>query len=228
VRHPTNIGAARNFQSALAEARAPYFRWAAADDLNAPTSLARCVQVLDADPRVVLAYPKTRFIDENGAVTQDYDDNVHLQAPRASDRFRQLLGQLARCNAAYGLVRTDVMRRIAPLGAYIGSDICLLAELTLYGTFWEVPEYLFLRRFHAEAASAKDDSQLRSHYDPARTRHFFMREWRFLWEHLGAVRRAPLPFGEKLRLYTFLGRSAIWNRSLLAREVAGALRARWA
>src|SRR5439155_684074 len=90
-----------------------YFRWAAADDLSAPQSLARCVEVLDREPAVVLAYPKTRFIDEHGRVILDYDDRLHLQSPRPRERFRQVLERLGRCNAAYGLMRAVVR---APLG----------------------------------------------------------------------------------------------------------------
>ncbi len=133
VRNARNVGAAGNFRHTLQLASGEYFRWAAADDISAPEFLARCVEVLDREPRVVLAYPKTRFIDEYGRVTADYDDRLHLPQQRASDRFRALVDRLGHCNAMYGLTRKDVVRRTRLLGSYFGADIVLLAELVLYG-----------------------------------------------------------------------------------------------
>src|SRR3989441_5670759 len=148
ARNEKNLGAGRNFRRAFELCTGAYFRWAAADDLSAPQSLARCVEVLDQEPAVVLAYPKTRVIDEHGRVLSDYDDRLHLQSPRPSERFRQVLARLARNNAAYGLMRADVLKRTGLLGDFLSSDVVFTAELSLYGTFWEVPEYLFYRRFH--------------------------------------------------------------------------------
>ena len=62
VRHSRNIGVNRNYQSVLDLARGELFRWAAADDLCAPTAVERCVRVLDANPSCVLAPSKTRAI----------------------------------------------------------------------------------------------------------------------------------------------------------------------
>ena len=50
-----------------------YFKWASADDLCKPEHLERCLDVLENDDGVVLAYPKTRFIDGNGK-TLDIND----------------------------------------------------------------------------------------------------------------------------------------------------------
>src|SRR3989442_255266 len=69
ARNEKNLGAGGNFRRAVALASGEYFRWAASDDVCAPQSLARCVEVLDQEPAAVLAYPSTRFIDEHGRVT---------------------------------------------------------------------------------------------------------------------------------------------------------------
>jgi hypothetical protein len=45
----------------------PYFKWAAHDDLLAPSFLAACVDVLDSDPTVILASPASMLIDEAGS-----------------------------------------------------------------------------------------------------------------------------------------------------------------
>ncbi len=224
ARNPSNLGAPRNHRRALALSRGQYFRWAAADDLLAPEYLARCVEVLDREPAVVLAYPKTRFIDEHGRVMSDHDDNLHLQSPRPSERFRQVMERLAYCHAVYGLMRADVLKRTGPFGCFVAADIVLLAELSLNGTFWEVPEFLFSRRFHPGAASNMNRAEIRAFYFPDRPHSLRMREWRHLWEHCRSVQRAPLAMAEKLRLAVFLMQMAAWRREGLLREVADAVR----
>src|SRR5207244_10480282 len=49
VRNSTNLGAARNYRLAVELSSGEYFRWANCDDLFAPTSLSRCVEVLDLE-----------------------------------------------------------------------------------------------------------------------------------------------------------------------------------
>jgi len=224
ARNPRHLGVMGNYRRAFELSRGQYFRWAADDDLSAPQSLARCVEVLDREPAVVLAYPKTRFIDEHGRVISDYDDRLHLQSPRPSERFRQVLERLGRCNAAYGLMRTDVLKRARLFGDFLSSDVVFLAELSLYGTFWEVPEFLFYRRFHPSAHSSMNRAQACAFFFPDNPRRIRMRDWRHLWEYLRAVERAPLGISEKLPLHLFLVRVAVWKRDELARELFAATR----
>jgi len=225
VRNARNVGAAGNFRHTLQLASGEYFRWAAADDISAPEFLARCVEVLDREPRVVLAYPKTRFIDEYGRVTADYDDRLHLPQQRASDRFRALVDRLGHCNAMYGLTRKDVVRRTRLLGSYFGADIVLLAELVLYGAFWEVPEFLFYRRFHEAAHSRMTTiDQWKAFWNPEDRGRIYFYAWRHLWEHARSLPRAPLDAAEKLRVATLLVRMALWRRRRLSQEITDAAR----
>lgn len=132
VRNPENIGAAGNYRRALELSSCEYFRWANADDLFAPEGLARCVGVLDQDPSVVLTYPKTKFIDERGIVLSEYDDNLDLQSPKASERFLQVMDRLGYVNIIYGLMRTDVLRKTGLLRNFPRGDVPLVIELALY------------------------------------------------------------------------------------------------
>jgi len=224
VRHEVNVGAARNYNRAFRLSRGEYFKWAAADDRVAPTTLARCVEVLDRDPSVVVAYPRTTLIDEWGRMIRSYEDGLHLPFPSASVRFRQLLERLGLCNALYGVLRTTALRRTALLGVYPGSDIVLQAELSLYGTFWEVPEPLFFRRMHLGASSAMSEAERAVFYDPRPGHRVMLREWRHVWELGRAVVRAPLGVREKGRLGVYLLRRVVWLRDRLIGEVAGAAR----
>ena len=223
----TNLGIAGNYRRALALSSAPYFRWSAGDDLYAPESLARCVEVLDREPHVVLTYPRTRFIDADGRVIGDYDDGLHLTAPEARRRFQQLLARVGYVNAIYGLMRTDSVRKVRSMGDYLGSDVVFQAELALYGTFWEIPEFLFFRRMHPQAASSKTNVERRVVYDPSGRRRVSLRQWRHFGELGLAIWRAPLAASEQARLGAWLAREAIRSRAGLLDELAGAARELW-
>ena len=56
-RNEKNLGAAPNFNRVveLATNGVPYFKWAAHDDVIAPTFLEKCARVLDAAPQSVVA-----------------------------------------------------------------------------------------------------------------------------------------------------------------------------
>jgi len=222
VRHARNIGASGNDRRGFELSSAPYFRWSASDDLFAPESLARCVEVLDREPGVVLTYPKSQFIDANGRVMRECDDGLHLPSPRPFERFRQLLTRLGYCNAQYGLMRADIVRRTRLPGDYLGSDMVFLAELVLYGPFWEIPEVLFFRRLHDGAFSNMALPEKQTYYRPERRPGVHLQGWRHLWEHVRALARAPIPASERGRLTWFLIRRAISQRDDLARELVRA------
>jgi len=222
TRNPRNLGAGANYRRAFQLSRGQYFRWSAADDISAPESLARCVEVLDRQPNVVLAYPKTRFIDTEGRVTSDYDDCLHIQSPRASLRFQQVLERLSLCNALYGLMRANIVRRTRLLNDFLSADVVFQAELSMYGTFWEIPEFLFYRRFHPQASSTMTKEQLLAFYQPQNSHPLWLREWRHIWEHLRSVLRAPLGITDKLLMELYLVRVVIGKSPKLARELVGA------
>ena len=76
TRTDVNRGAAWNYNQVLALATAPYFKWAAADDLCAPDFVSRCVDLLETGgPSLVIAYPRTTLIDESGAEIGPLDDD---------------------------------------------------------------------------------------------------------------------------------------------------------
>jgi glycosyltransferase involved in cell wall biosynthesis len=224
VRHTENLGAAKNYWRAFELAVGGYFRWANCDDLFAPESLARCVEVLDREQAVVLAYPQTQLIDERGQAIAFYDDGLHLQSPKASDRFVQLFQNLGLVNVIYGLMRTDALKQTGLIRNFVGGDIPLIAELTLYGKFWEIPEALFYRRLHAGAQSNyREVTQIQKFFDPKTEGQIPFREWRHLFAHYGSVLQAPLGIIEKIRLGAYLARQAIWSREELTGELVDAV-----
>jgi glycosyltransferase involved in cell wall biosynthesis len=229
VRNPTNVGAAANYRLAFELSHGKYFKWATYDDICAPEFVARCVGVLDTNPTVALAYTRTKLIDAEGQVYQEYQDDLDLGDSRPSERFVGLLERLKLCNALYGLIRADVLRRTALLASFIASDVPLLAELALYGKFHEVQEFLFFRRIHAAAGSSIPQEDLvMEFYDPKRKGTIPFTECRHFGAHVRSVSRAPLGMAERLRLVRILWRLGLNNRAKLAREISwGARRMLW-
>ena len=221
-RHPRNIGIADNFNSLLTRARGELFRWAAVDDVCRPAAVERCVRALDESSTAVLAYTLTEFIDEHDRRREEFNgyvEGMHLQALRPSDRFVECLANSNWCNPIYGVIRTDVLRRTRCLGPYRGSDIVLLAELSLYGAFVEVSERLFLRRVHQDAMTSKTDAAQQAEFTPGRAQLAYMREWRHLWELWRGSMRAPIGPSERARITALLLRRGRGNRDVLAREL---------
>jgi glycosyltransferase involved in cell wall biosynthesis len=223
-RHEKNLGAAKNYRYALELSSCAYFRWATYDDLSAPEFLSRCFEVLEREPSVILAYPKTKFINEFGETISEYEDGMYLKSPKASERFTELLRKLRYVNAIYGLFRKDVLKRTGLIRNFPGGDIPLMAELSLYGMFWEVPEFLFYRRFHTGAQSSfKSVAEIQEFFDPKTKGQIAFREWKHLGAHFRSVTRAPIGIIEKIRIACYLCRVGAWNRRELIREARSAL-----
>jgi len=140
VRHAVNRGPAPNFAFVLAEARAPFFMWAAADDHWEPEFVAANVELLRADPRLAgsvsrvsmpgLADPGTRPL--RGSFVR---------------KVRQVLRENSGNSRFYGLFRTDVIRAALRegSGSFIASDWAVIIAAARHGDFAEVPRVLMAR-----------------------------------------------------------------------------------
>ena len=224
-RSPRNRGISWNYRRVFELSSGTYFKWATYDDVCAPEFIARCVHILDRDPRVVLAHANAIIINEFGEPQQPCATGLHLQSPRASERLIQFFRNLRLSNALYGVIRRSTLRDTPLIGEYPGADIPLLSELCLRGLFFEIPEPLFFRRLHADAVSARldDEAQLEA-YSPEQVGRAIFREWRVLYEHYRAAARAPLSARERFTVWLFLLKSGLWNRQELLRELTGGVR----
>jgi glycosyltransferase involved in cell wall biosynthesis len=220
TRLDSNIGAARNYARVFALASGDFFKWNNADDPIGPTFVERCLEVLRRDPGVVMAYPKTRLIDDTGAAIADFDDNLHLMSDAPSRRFMQVMEVRGLSNAMYGVVRREVMARTRLMGSFIGSDWVFVAELALHGRFYEVPEVLFFRRMHADSFTSQQGSvsKLIEFYNPQSRRTVELYRWRNQLEYARTILRSPMPLIERSRALIYLLKTTVWERKLLAAE----------
>jgi glycosyltransferase involved in cell wall biosynthesis len=223
-RNEKNIGGPRNFNRAFELSRGTYLKWATSDDYVAPEYIQKCLEVLEANPDVVLCYPRATLIDAEGQFLGKYDDVLNLQDPVASHRFIHLLSNIKLAHQHVGLIRCEAIRKTSLHGSHIASDINFLAELSLYGKFYELPEYLLFRRFHPGSSSWERTNHARQveFSDPDRAR-IRLDKWEAMWNFFAAVRKSPTPTLGKCEMYFFLFRRVLWNRESLGRELRDVL-----
>ncbi|MDN5749167.1 MAG: glycosyltransferase family 2 protein [Pseudonocardia sp.] len=223
VRQARNIGLAGNHNAVFDLARGELFKWAADDDVYDPELLARCVAALDDTPDAVLAHCFTTILDETTGETTRLAYPLASTAPRVADRFRSLLWDDGG-DDDYGVIRSEVLRRVRPYDSYYNADRTFVAELALHGAFVQVPEWLYVRREH-EARSSRGRHDIRSWcatYDERRAdrwRHPVIRLLaEYPWGYIRAIHSAPLRWREKVACY---GHLAGW---LVRRTVRSATR----
>jgi glycosyltransferase involved in cell wall biosynthesis len=148
-RNESNIGAAANYNRLFELSSGKYFKWAAHDDLCAPDYLAKCVEVLDnCDSNIVLCFPQTTLIDENGNFISRYNEDVQIRQSTPYLRLSYLLRNLKKCNSVHSLIRSKALKSTRLIRNFFASDVVLLAELAMQGQFYFIPENLFFRRMH--------------------------------------------------------------------------------
>jgi glycosyltransferase involved in cell wall biosynthesis len=219
-RNAENLGLALNYNRAFKLSKGEYFKWATADDLCKPAYLARCVEILDSEPAVVLAYPKTQFIDESERLLDVTDPGWDLRSEAADERMRYVLHAGHWVNAIVGLIRANALVKTRLMQRYPGADYTLLGELSLLGKFFEIPEYLFLRRLHSKASSQNTTNlQWLVEYYTARSEHVCLPFWCRYFDHCSTILRSELYLGQKLSLVYTLLRQMRWGRSRLQEEL---------
>jgi len=220
-RNDVNIGLSPNFNRVFALAESKYFKWATADDYWAPTLLARAVEIMEADDSIALCYPKTTLVDADGGNPQLYEDGLHLMSDSPQERFIQLMNRIRLSHQHLGVSRVSMVKCTHLLGEHGGSDINLLAELSLFGKFYEIPERLFFRRFHKDSSSwARNSKEHQARrYHSAKSARITLTCWHWYRAFFGAVYRAPIKFRDKFALYRYLGRRVRWDRHRLASEL---------
>ena len=211
IRQPKNIGLAPNHNVVVEQARGELFKWASNDDLYARELVERCVDALDKYPDVVLAHSWTARVDDSGTVTEAYRYPLNTSSPRTPERFRSMLFDSGG-DDDYGVIRAEVLRRTAMKESYHHADRTIIAELALHGRFYQVPDWLYFRRDHADRAERACPT-VRSrcaNMDPRRAdrlRNPVVRlHGEYVWAYIRMIRRAGLPAEDQRECYLHLAR----------------------
>jgi tetratricopeptide (TPR) repeat protein len=168
-RFDENLGALSNFLNAFGMATAPFFMWAADDDLRDKTFISACLVPLDEDPSVALVYPRTKILDANSKFLGIAQDHLDAGQETSQERFTHLIWEIGMCNAFYGIYRSAILKRISSWGKTLFGDNLMLAEITLMGKIIQIDAPVFIRRltrdyqYHSEE---ERNTQLMSDVDP--------------------------------------------------------------
>ncbi|NLE30630.1 MAG: glycosyltransferase family 2 protein [Phycisphaerae bacterium] len=218
-RNEINLGAAKNFNRVFSLARGEYFKWSAHDDLCSPEFLARCVEVLDNDPTVVLCYTRVGTIDRNGEPLPNEEVPLRATAFEPKDRFYDIL-HAHMCYEIFGLIRRSALQRTDLMGNYAHGDGVLLAWLGLLGRFHEVPDYLFFSRRHALQAGSRlaDRYMWTEWFDPKMKGRIVLPYWRMFFAYVKAIHKTPMPVRQRWGCYWLMVRWMGWYRHKLGKN----------
>ena len=235
-RNDQNLGASPNYRRTFDEARGEFFCWMPHDDAMLPNFLKRCVEVLDAEPDVVLAYPYYQ-------IRQASDDptpllagrDADLRLPSAHERIRayfreQLIGPNW---PIFGLYRRSLLGETQLLRPLIGADDYVTLEVVVRGKVAQIPEELYVLRTHPDAwheARQRDRKGLArifgtetkwaaEWFDPANQRlKVVFPHWRRLREYFLIFWRSPASVRSKILMAAVLPRYAAHRWKRLTKE----------
>ena len=160
VRHPRNIGAAKNYNYVFHCASGEYFKWAAHDDVMGPGFLSTCLEGFARQgPAAVLVYPEFDYVDRDLAPMAVRSSCVHTTAADPIARLREAYAGLGMVASIFGLFRRSALVQTQLIGSYLGSDYALVIECALLGQIVRLGGGVqFSRRLHDEGSCAANET----------------------------------------------------------------------
>lgn len=223
IRHARNLGAPENWNYVARAARGAYFKWASANDYCTPTMLTESIAALDADPRLVLCYGRTRLIDAAGLETL-FDGDIGVEDERPSERFLRVLSELSMNNAQCGLIRREVLMKTGLDRSYPGGDMVLMAELALYGRFKLLPDVHLYRRTGKGSMTARlSGLDLARIFQPDASTAYRTPTTRRHLDYLTTALCSSIPLREKMPATIGALRRAVWGRAKIWHELRSLL-----
>lgn len=137
IRQPVNRGAAENFATVLRESRGQYFMWLGDDDWLDLDYVARCVEVLTADPRCSLVCGLARYYAGDQLIADD--EVLDLTSDSPSERVLGYLRAVRRNGVFYGIMPRDLITRITNADA-LGGDWLMIASMAYLGRIRTLPD----------------------------------------------------------------------------------------
>ena len=141
IRHAKNMGQHANFNYLPRCSSGTYFCWASGHDLLEPTFIEDSVAVLESDPAIVLAYPRTIYTT---SYTREEGRPFDIRAMSAERRFREVMWRVD-CNYVYGVWRLSPMLDSKLFQAVPAPDRVFLAEMAIKGPFAPVNTFKHYR-----------------------------------------------------------------------------------
>jgi glycosyltransferase involved in cell wall biosynthesis len=225
IRNPRNLGPAANYNVPLDAARGELFKWNAADDVCGADFLKVCIEALDCNPDAVLAYPRTKIIDADGAFVRDYDYELDLAHPRPHVRLRRLMCVHHKSHGAhemFGVMRKAKLILAGKKRCHVRADSIVLARMALLGKLVRVESFQFFNRDHNARSSkylgrrcVRPNSWISGYigvgplpsaewWDASLKGKIVFPEWRVMQEYYRAVSEMPLSAGDRVMCHASL------------------------
>jgi glycosyltransferase involved in cell wall biosynthesis len=212
-RNKKNIGAPNNYNKVFHLSTGEYFKWAAYDDVLAPEFLEKCTTVLDKDNSIAGCHCRTGRIDQDGHFLGYYNKGLleNIDSPKPHLRFRDLIGLYYTTTPFHGVYRRNLFAKSQLHGSYIGADRNLVAELSLMGKIYQIPETLFFWREHPNSYTSmyygtdreNTINRLRAELTWwSKEKGSYFPHWINCAEYFRSVRRVPLKLSERFLCYT--------------------------
>jgi glycosyltransferase involved in cell wall biosynthesis len=230
-RNKQNVGGPKNYNKVFELSSGEYFKWAAYDDVLSPEFLRKYVSILDKDYSIVGCCCKTGRIDQNDNFLGYYNEGLltRIGSVKPHERFRDLIGLYYTTTPFHGIYRANSFAKSQRHGSYIGADRNLVAELSLMGRIYEIPECLFFWREHPDSYTSTFYGSIRKHtLDRIRAETaWWSREsgtyfphWKNCLEYFRSVNRVQLKFQERLLCYNqIFGWFMKEGRRFMARDI---------
>jgi len=143
-----------NFNLVLEKARAPFFMWAAHDDIREPQYIETMVSALMQDGNAVLAFSRFDNIDETGNCVKVYSEEwgniLSGSLYKKLSRFSLMddSGTQKANGPIYGLMRREILSKCGGMqsvrdAVFCGEDVHLLLRMLCHGQFVFVGDTLF-------------------------------------------------------------------------------------
>ncbi len=147
-RFSENLGFLKNNWHVYELSRAPFFLWAAHDDMREKSFISKCLAKMKTDPEIAIVYPRTKLLSAQSQFMGIANDHLNTAQENRMERFVHLIWELGMCNAVYGLFRKSMLdkSRNPMYKNYVGPDNLLLAEMALMGKIVQIEDPLFVRR----------------------------------------------------------------------------------
>lgn len=206
-RNDENIGAAKNFNRVFELSDSKYFKWASHDDRITPDFLEKAVNIMENNLDVVLCYAKTLIINEFTNSSEKLPHELILMDERPSKRYAHFMKvfrfDTLFCDPIMGLMRSEEFRKTKLLGPYQSSDMVLLSEMALRGKFYEISEYLYIKRVHPLMSRKKNPTlqTVAVWFDPANKGKIQLPRWKWFFEYLRAIKDSPVKGSERFFCY---------------------------
>ncbi len=196
-----------NWNRAFQLSSSKYFMWASGHDLYDKSFVSSCMEILEKEENVTLAYSLTYSIDEYNNKLQIIPQYLDTRTLNLISRFNKFI--LASNNSSCiltGLIRSESIRKTHLMQNTLAADTLFLSELSLLSYFAQTQKPLYYRR------------EIRPHETPIMTskrriKDIFRNKKKYpaifylfhlIYKYLITIWRSSINFGYKIILSFFI------------------------